>query len=130
MGTSRCPTISERRVGEDSDQRRRDEAEAGADLWYNANLARSRRASKDPCSSFPGQYRWSSRSWFRRHQPALDEKLTLNRSDRTSTPRYGFFVLNRQGLEYVQEFLTPESDVKVEGEFILYEPHGDAGESQ
>ncbi|ORY49742.1 hypothetical protein BCR35DRAFT_272600 [Leucosporidium creatinivorum] len=48
---------------------------------------------------------------------------------RSSTPRYGFFVLNRQGLEYVQEFLTPESDVKVEGDFILYEPHGEAGQS-
>lgn len=47
--------------------------------------------------------------------------------DRSSLPRYGFFVLNRQGLEYVQEFLTPESDVKVNGEFILYEPHGEAG---
>ncbi|GAA6036380.1 hypothetical protein JCM8097_001693 [Rhodosporidiobolus ruineniae] len=40
---------------------------------------------------------------------------------RASAPLYGFFVLNRQGLEYIQEYLTPESEVKVEGEFILFE---------
>ncbi|GAA5965968.1 hypothetical protein JCM21900_004709 [Sporobolomyces salmonicolor] len=40
---------------------------------------------------------------------------------RSQAPLYGFFVLNRQGLEYVQEFLTPESEVKVGGEFILFE---------
>ncbi|KAM0791068.1 hypothetical protein ACM66B_004361 [Microbotryomycetes sp. NB124-2] len=42
--------------------------------------------------------------------------------ERSHTPRHGFFVLNRQGLEYVQEFLTADSDVKIEGEFLLYEP--------
>ncbi|GAA5866150.1 hypothetical protein JCM8547_000614 [Rhodosporidiobolus lusitaniae] len=44
---------------------------------------------------------------------------------RTTFPSYGFFVLNRQGLEYVQEFLTEESEVRVEGEFILFEGGGD-----
>ncbi|BGP57896.1 hypothetical protein JCM8202v2_005545 [Rhodotorula sphaerocarpa] len=46
---------------------------------------------------------------------------------RTTAPHYGFFVLNRNGLEYVQEFLTPESEVQVGGEFILYESGRDAG---
>ncbi|GAA5984369.1 hypothetical protein JCM10908_003317 [Rhodotorula pacifica] len=45
---------------------------------------------------------------------------------RTTAPHYGFFVLNRNGLEYVQEFLTPESEVQVGGEFILYESGKDA----
>ncbi|GAA5953369.1 hypothetical protein JCM10213_000203 [Rhodosporidiobolus nylandii] len=40
---------------------------------------------------------------------------------RSTTPSSGFFVLNRQGLEYVQEFLTADSEVRVEGEFILFE---------
>ncbi|KAK4046247.1 hypothetical protein OIV83_006226 [Microbotryomycetes sp. JL201] len=42
--------------------------------------------------------------------------------ERSQLPRHGFFVLNRQGLEYVQEYLTADSDVKIEGEFLLYEP--------
>ncbi|KDE08138.1 hypothetical protein MVLG_01619 [Microbotryum lychnidis-dioicae p1A1 Lamole] len=45
---------------------------------------------------------------------------------RSQAPLYGFFVLNRQGLEYTREFLTEESDVTVDGEFILYEPRPDA----
>ncbi|GAA5826679.1 hypothetical protein JCM11251_002852 [Rhodosporidiobolus azoricus] len=44
---------------------------------------------------------------------------------RSAAPAFGFFVLNRQGLEYVQEFLTIGSEVKVEGEFILFEGEGD-----
>ncbi|SCV74471.1 BQ2448_8110 [Microbotryum intermedium] len=48
---------------------------------------------------------------------------------RSQSPLYGFFVLNRQGLEYTREFLTEESDVTVDGEFILYEPRPDAGTS-
>ena len=51
-------------------------------------------------------------------------------SQRSSTaPHYGFFVLNRNGLEYVQEFLTPQCEVEVGGEFILYEQSADAGAS-
>ncbi|KAK4052608.1 hypothetical protein OIO90_004236 [Microbotryomycetes sp. JL221] len=42
--------------------------------------------------------------------------------ERSSTPQHGFFVLNRNGLEYVQEYLTSDSEVKIEGEFLLYEP--------
>ncbi|BGP34905.1 hypothetical protein JCM10296v2_006729 [Rhodotorula toruloides] len=45
---------------------------------------------------------------------------------RSTAPHYGFFILNRNGLEYVQEFLTPESEVQVGGEFILYEGGQDA----
>ncbi|EMS19728.1 hypothetical protein NBRC10512_006484 [Rhodotorula toruloides] len=45
---------------------------------------------------------------------------------RSTSPHYGFFILNRNGLEYVQEFLTPESEVQVGGEFILYEGGQDA----
>lgn len=48
-------------------------------------------------------------------------------SSRSTVPHYGFFILNRNGLEYVQEFLTPESEVQVGGEFILYEGGQDAG---
>ncbi|GAA5887973.1 hypothetical protein JCM16303_005221 [Sporobolomyces ruberrimus] len=40
---------------------------------------------------------------------------------RTQAPHYGFFVLNRQGLEYIQEFLTPDCELNVGGEFILFE---------
>ncbi|GAA5899803.1 uncharacterized protein JCM6883_005992 [Sporobolomyces salmoneus] len=40
---------------------------------------------------------------------------------RTQSPHYGFFVLNRQGLEYIQEFLTPDCELNVGGEFILFE---------
>ncbi|GAA5847021.1 hypothetical protein JCM5353_005740 [Sporobolomyces roseus] len=40
---------------------------------------------------------------------------------RTEIPHYGFFILNRQGLEYIQEFLTPECELNVGGEFILFE---------
>lgn len=57
----------------------------------------------------------------------LTETLTKLLTHRTTSPSYGFFVLNRQGLEYVQEFLTEESEVKVEGEFILYEGGQDVG---
>ncbi|GJN93322.1 hypothetical protein Rhopal_006369-T1 [Rhodotorula paludigena] len=46
---------------------------------------------------------------------------------RSVAPNYGFFVLNRNGLEYVQEFLTPECEVKSGGEFILFESGTDAG---
>ncbi|GAA6004410.1 uncharacterized protein JCM10292_007053 [Rhodotorula paludigena] len=45
---------------------------------------------------------------------------------RSVAPNYGFFVLNRNGLEYVQEFLTPECEVKSGGEFILFESGTDA----
>ncbi|BGP27202.1 hypothetical protein JCM10295v2_006166 [Rhodotorula toruloides] len=45
---------------------------------------------------------------------------------RSTAPHYGFFILNRNGLEYVQEFLTPESEVEIGGEFILYEGGQDA----
>lgn len=49
-------------------------------------------------------------------------------NDRSSVePTYGFFILNRNGLEYVHELLTPDSEVRMEGEFILYEPHAEAG---
>ncbi|GAA5963956.1 hypothetical protein JCM3765_006070 [Sporobolomyces pararoseus] len=40
---------------------------------------------------------------------------------RSQAPHYGFFVLNRQGLEYIQEFLTPDCELSVGGEFILFE---------
>ncbi|GAA5944052.1 uncharacterized protein JCM15063_004301 [Sporobolomyces koalae] len=40
---------------------------------------------------------------------------------RSQAPHYGFFVLNRQGLEYIQEFLTPDCELNVGGEFILFE---------
>jgi hypothetical protein len=46
---------------------------------------------------------------------------------REINPTYGFFILNRNGLEYVNEFLVAESEVKLEGEFILFEPRPDAG---
>lgn len=39
-------------------------------------------------------------------------------------PFYGFFVLNRQGLEYVQEDLAPDSMVELMGDFIAVEPAG------
>ncbi|GAA6046690.1 hypothetical protein JCM3770_003119 [Rhodotorula araucariae] len=45
---------------------------------------------------------------------------------RSQSPHYGFFVLNRNGLEYVQEFLTPECEVEAGGEFILFEGGADA----
>jgi len=46
---------------------------------------------------------------------------------REVSPVFGFFILNRNGLEYVNEFLVAESEVKLEGEFILFEPRPDAG---
>ncbi len=46
---------------------------------------------------------------------------------REISPVFGFFILNRNGLEYVNEFLVAESEVKLEGEFILFEPRPDAG---
>jgi len=48
---------------------------------------------------------------------------------RTQIPHYGFFILNRQGLEYIQEFLTPECELNVGGEFILFESGQNVGTS-
>lgn len=49
---------------------------------------------------------------------------------RSREPTYGFFILNRNGLENILEDLTAESEVRMEGEFILFEPFAEAGESR
>lgn len=51
------------------------------------------------------------------HESAVDE-----RHNRSKEPHAGFFVLNRNGLEYVQEFIKADSEVRMEGDFILFEP--------
>jgi hypothetical protein len=48
---------------------------------------------------------------------------------RSREPKYGFFILNRNGLENILEDLTAESEVRMEGEFILFEPFAEAGGS-
>lgn len=92
---------------------------AGAQSMDDIN--RSKQASKDPC--------FCSRGKSVKLAPSVSSKgiLTGSRFCRSRFPEHGFFVLNRQGLEYVQEFLTSDSDVKIEGEFILYEPGEEAG---
>lgn len=49
---------------------------------------------------------------------------------REGSPLFGLFILNRNGLEYIQELLSFQSEVKLEGEFILFEPRPDAGKQQ
>lgn len=60
---------------------------------------------------------------FKRSVPVSSlraSRLTIRA--RSVQPFYGFFVLNRQGLEYVQEDLTPDSSVELMGDFIAFEP--------
>lgn len=44
---------------------------------------------------------------------------------RSVEPFYGFFILNRQGLEYIQQDLTLDASIELMGDFIAFESSSD-----
>lgn len=101
-------------------------------LPYLRRSNRRRPTSKDQCSFSRGTSNSALlRSFASSTSVTLWSSMLIRRrvisSNRSVQPYYGFFILNRQGLEYVQEDLTVDSSVEPMGDIIAYES-ADKGE--